>query len=247
MSLNRPALKRRAQELMLNANPRVLTVGLVYLLADILVEALRSRVMSVNISQTEAMNYLNYVNDGNYEYAMKYFEGMTPPAGAYGIDLLLSLAMGIVTVGFLIVLLNTARGTGAAFGNLMDGFGFWWKIILLHVVQGIFITLWSLLLVVPGVIAAYRYSMADYILIDDPTKSPLQCLKESKRMMDGHKGELFMLDLSFIGWFLLGLVPMVGYAVRVWSVPYVNMARTLFYERLLGKDAYGRFGTAYPV
>ena len=247
MTLDRAALKSRAKEVIATSNPRVITVGLVYLLISIVLSALGARVMSVNISESEAMNYLRYAADGNYEYALKYAETMQPPATAYAIHFLLSLVSGIVGAGFIIFLLNTVRNRQPCYGNLLDGFGFWWKIILLHVVQGIFITLWSLLLVVPGVIAAYRYSMADYILIDDPTKSPLQCLKESKRMMDGHKGELFMLDLSFIGWFLLGLVPMVGYAVRVWSVPYVNMARTLFYERLLGKDAYGRFGTAYPV
>ena len=247
MSLDRPALKRRAQELMLTTQPRVITVGLVYLVLRVVVEFLRSKVLSVNISQTEAMNYINYVSQGNYDYAVQYLEGMTPPNGAYGISLLLNLAMSIVTVGFLIFLLNSARGTGAGYGNLLDGFGFFWKIILLDIEKAVLIWLWSLLLVVPGVIAAYRYSQARYILIDDPTKSPLQCIRESKAMMAGHKGELFELDLSFIGWYLLSLIPMIGYAARVWAVPYIYMSRTLFYERLLGKNVYSYSEPSYPM
>ncbi|MBQ9686552.1 MAG: DUF975 family protein [Oscillospiraceae bacterium] len=245
--LDRPALKRRAQELMLTTRPRVITVGLVYLLLCIALEFLRSNVMSVNISQTEAMNYINYVSQGNYEYAMRYLEGMAPPTGAYGIDLLLSLAVSIVTVGFLIFLLNSARGKAAGYGNLLDGFGFFWKIILLDLVKGLLIGLWSLLLVVPGIVAAYRYSQAQYILIDDPTKSPLQCIRESKAMMNGHKRELFHLDLSFIGWYLLSLIPLISYAVRVWAVPYVYMSRTLFYERLLGRNVYSYSEPTYPM
>ena len=69
--------------------------------------------------------------------------------------------------------------------------------------MSIFIMLWTILLIVPGIIATLRYSQAFYILADDPSKGVMQCLKESKEMMKGNKAKLFCLELSFIGWCLL--------------------------------------------
>ena len=246
MPLDRVALKARAKEVIATSNPRVITVGLVYLVISIVLSALSARVMSVNISESEAMNYLRYAADGNYEYALKYAETMQPPAAAYAINFLLSLLSGVVGAGFIIFLLNTVRNRQPCFENLLDGFGFWWKIILLNLLQGLLIGLWSLLLIVPGIIAHYRYSQALYILIDDPAKSPLQCLRESSALMDGHKKELFMLDLSFIGWYLLGMVPYLGYAAQVWSVPYIAMTKALYYEKLLGSNVWS-YTPDYPA
>lgn len=246
MPLDNAALKSRAKEVIVTSNPRVITVGFVYLLITIILSALGSRVMSVNISQSEAMNYMRYAMDGNYEYALKYAETMTPPPAAYAINFLLMMLSGIVGTGFLIFLLNTIRNRKPCFENLLDGFGFWWKIILLDLLQSLLVGLWSLLLFVPGVMAWYRYSQASYILIDDPSKSPVQCLRESKAMMNGHKKELFLLDLSFIGWYLLGLIPYVGYAVEVWSMPYIGMTKALFYEKLLGRNVWS-YTPDYPT
>ena len=236
--MDRSLLKRRAREVMAGSNPRVILVGLVYLLLCAVVELLSSNVLSVNISESEAMNYLNYFMNGNYDYALKYIDSMKPPASAYAINALLVLVMSVVSAGFVLFLLNTIRGRAAGYGNLLDGFGCFFKIILLNLFAALFIWLWSLLLIVPGVIAYYRYSQAIYILLDDPTKSPLQCLRESKELMRGHKGELFALDLSFLGWYLLRLLPMVDFASRIWSVPYIAATKALFYEQLLGNTVW---------
>lgn len=246
MSLNRPALKRRAVEIMSVSRPRVILVGLVYLALAAVMESLGSRVMSVNISESEAMNYLHYAMEGNYDYAMKYLDSMQPPLSAYGVNLMLTVVMSVVTAGFLIFLLNTVRQTAPGYANLLDGFGNFWRIVLLNALMALFVFLWSLLLVVPGIIAAYRYSQAIYILLDDPAKSPLRCIRESKAMMKGHKGELFLLDMSFLGWYLLGRFPIFGFAVRVWSTPYIATVKTLFYERLLGKNVYS-YATGMPM
>ena len=246
MTLNRPFLKQRAREVIAASNPRVLTVGMVYLLLTVLVEYLGQRVLSVNISQTEAMNYMNYVADGNYEYAMQYLDGMMPPPGANLIHALLTLAMYVIRAGFLLFLLNTVRSHAPAFGNLLDGFGFAPKVVLLVVLEGALIFLWSLLFFFPGIIAYYRYSQALYLLADDPTKSPIQCLRESRLLMQGHKGELFGLDLSFLGWYLLGAFPVLGYAVQLWSVPYIATTKTLYFEYLLAQSGYFRRTEAAP-
>lgn len=244
--MDRTALKARAREVIATSNPRVLTVGLVYLTISIVLNALGSRVMSVNISESELMNYVRYAADGNYEYALQYLRTMEPPAAAYAINFLLMLISGIIGTGFIIFLLSTLRNRQPCFGNLLDGFGFWWKIILLDLLESLLIGLWSLLLFVPGVIAYYRYSQAIYILIDDPTKSPVQCLRESKAMMAGHKAELFKLDLSLIGWLLLAMIPYVGYLAQIWSIPYIGMIKALYYENLLGSNVWS-YTPDYPV
>ena len=148
-----------------------------------------------------------------------------------------------ISLLYILFLLNTARGNAPCFGNLLDGFGFGLKVVILNILEAVFIGLWSMLLLFPGIIAYYRYSQAIYILVDDPTKSPMQCIRESKAMMAGHKGELFALDLSFLGWYLLSLVPMLGYAVRVWTVPYIGMTKTLYFEALRSGAAYTRDDT----
>ena len=139
--------------------------------------------------------------------------------------------MMIVSAGFTIFILNTIRNTGAVYGNLLDGFGMAGKIILLNLIEWLLIGLWSLLLIVPGIIAAYRYSQALFILLDNPEKPVLQCISESKELMQGRKGELFVLDLSLIGWGILGaFIPVV----TVWTAPYLRTIHALYYQELIG-------------
>ncbi len=75
--------------------------------------------------------------------------------------------------------------------------------ILLVFLIGLFTTLWSLLLFVPGIVKAYSYSLAFYIKSENPDIKPNQAIELSKKMTDGRKMDLFVLDLSFIGWFML--------------------------------------------
>lgn len=94
--------------------------------------------------------------------------------------------------------------------------------------------MWSLLLVIPGIIATYRYSLAFYVLCDNPGMSVTECVNESKRLMDGHKGRLFCLHLSFIGWRLLSALTLgIG---DLWLNPYVSAATSAFYLERIGVD-----------
>lgn len=242
MNFDRPALKSRAKELIRTSKPSVLTVALVYLLLGIIINMLSTRLMGLGISQSEAASYMNYAMEGNYEAALNLIDRMQPPGMAHLIDFLLTVVRSVIEVGFIIFLLNTIRATQPCFGNLLDGFGFIVKIIFLNFLTALFILLWSFLLVIPGIIAAYRYSQAIYILADDPTKPVMQCIRESNQLMRGHKMELFKLNLSFFGWMLLAALPTIGYAVQVWTVPYTAMTYALYYEQLSG-----RYGFDEPI
>ncbi len=81
------------------------------------------------------------------------------------------------------------------------------EVFLLKLLQGVFIYLWSWLFFFPGIIAFYRYRMAPYLLMNNPKKAEIQCIRDSKKFMKGNKWKLFSLDLSFIGWWFLTVIP----------------------------------------
>lgn len=93
---------------------------------------------------------------------------------------------------------------------------------------GLYTFLWSLLFIIPGIIAVYKYAMAPFILAEHPEMKPSQAITASKQMMDGRKWELFCLELSFIGWCLLSVLTLgIG---MLWVAPYMNVAVAVFYR-----------------
>ena len=127
--------------------------------------------------------------------------------------------------------LDFARGDHEEMaGGLFDFFNRYFHSWAIAFLQAFYITVWSLLLIVPGVIKWMELSMSNFIARDNPGMSPSYCLKGSHDMMQGHKMELFKLYLSFIGWFILGLIPMgIG---LLWVMPYINTTLALFYEEV---------------
>ena len=232
MELNRPLLKQQAKGLLRTAQPSPLVAAAVFIALSALFSFLSSRLVGVSYETLDRAS--RFVIQGNNEYAMNVLLSARPSPGAYAVNLLLELTLDVVRVGFLLFALNTVRGTGAVLGNLLDGFGQLWRVLLLQIVSSVLIFLWSLLLVVPGIIAAYRYSLAFYILLDHPEYGVMDCLRESRRITTGRKMELFKLDLSFLGWWLLSALPYVGFLVSVWLTPYYTITIALYYERFSG-------------
>lgn len=123
------------------------------------------------------------------------------------ISILVSLMSSVLAAGFTLYCMAVRRGERAEYLTLFDGFSFVGKLIVLDILIGVFIFLWSLLFVVPGIIAAYRYSFALYNLYENPGIGVMEALEMSKRQTLGYKSQLFMLDLSYIGWNLLASFP----------------------------------------
>ncbi|MBO4589093.1 MAG: DUF975 family protein [Bacteroidales bacterium] len=94
----------------------------------------------------------------------------------------------------------------------------------------VYTILWMLLFIIPGIVKAYSYAMAIYISKDKPELSAEECIQESRRMMSGYKGKLFLLDLSYIGWVLLCILT-CG-ILSLWVAPKMETAHVLFYEDL---------------
>jgi len=106
--------------------------------------------------------------------------------------------------------------------------------LVLYLMTGLYTFLWSLLFVVPGIVKSYSYAMAPYILQDDPSLEWDECLEKSKEMMKGNKWQLFELDLSFLGWYLVGAL---CFGVGVFFVnPYSAVARANFYLALKAQN-----------
>lgn len=116
------------------------------------------------------------------------------------------LVTGALELGITLFFLASFRNYQTKETDIFLGFEKFGKAMGLMLFQSLFIFLWSLLFIVPGIIAAFRYSQAFFIMADDPNKGIRECMNESKFMMKGNKGKLFVLWLSFIGWgFLAGL------------------------------------------
>ena len=127
------------------------------------------------------------------------------------LTILTSLLGMVLSAGFVLYCMAIRRGERAEFLTLFDGFSFVGKLIGLNIVMYFFITLWSMLFVVPGIIAAYRYRFALYNLYENPGISVFEALNMSKRQTYGYKSQLFMLDLSYLGWTLLASAPSLLY------------------------------------
>lgn len=119
------------------------------------------------------------------------------------VSILTALLGVLLDIGYILYHLGIRRGREMPYLTLFDGFSFAGKAILLYIVQYIFIFLWSLLFVIPGIIAAYRYRFAYYNLCENPDMGVMEALNMSKAQTNGFKWQLFVLDLSFLGWQLL--------------------------------------------
>lgn len=143
------------------------------------------------------------------------------------------LLVGPMTYGISSMFLDRYRRKTEEFeiGDLFKGFSEdFGGLVLLGLMKWIFTLLWSLLCVVPGIVKTYAYSQAFYLKADHIDWDWKRCLEESSAMMEGHKWELFVLDLSFIGWVLLGsLCCGVG---SYWVSAYIFQTRAAYYDNL---------------
>ena len=120
--------------------------------------------------------------------------------------------------------------------DAFSGFNDFWSAFKVTWLVSVYTFLWSLLFIVPGIIKGISYSMSMYILAENKGKPALECIRESEAMTKGHKKELFMLFLSFIGWNLLGVLTL-GMAQIFWVIPYMNATFANAYDSLKNSAA----------
>ncbi len=136
--------------------------------------------------------------------------------------LYLLLVTGPFSLGLVVYFVGLFRNQETDTKSVFSGFDQFGKAFVLTLLIGIFVILWALLFIIPGIIAAIRYSQAFYVLRDHPELSAMECLNESKRMMAGNKAKLFTLTISFIGWAILASIPAGIYSglfVGIYEMP----------------------------
>lgn len=139
---------------------------------------------------------------------------------------------GPISYGMAYVLIELVRNKKPVeISDLFKGFDEDFKNnFLIGLMTSIYVFLWSLLFVIPGIVKTYAYSFAFYIKKDHPEYDWSKCIEESKRLTEGHKMDLFILDLSFIGWYFVGSLCFgIG---TLFVVPYHNATKIQFYEEL---------------
>lgn len=162
--------------------------------------------------------------DVGYKVASKLgIEGLS-----YSLDLIALLLGGVISVGLCRFLLDMAtKRREPRFDTLFSSFNIYLKTLGLNILITLAVLAGTLLFIVPGIIVSLMFSQAFYILSEDPSKSITQCINESVNLMSGHKWELFYLNLTFIGWWLLSLVTL-GIAA-LWVAPYQKLTEANFY------------------
>lgn len=155
----------------------------------------------------------------------------------YYLGLAASLLVGaIFFYGSAKFYLGLSRTNKADISDLFSAFKLFGKVLCAYLLVTLYTFLWSLLFIIPGIVAAYRYRMVPYLLADNPDIGASEALRQSKTLMQGHKGELFVLDLSFIGWSLLAALTCgIG---TLWLTPYMEMTFANYYDALNNSGSY---------
>jgi uncharacterized membrane protein len=135
---------------------------------------------------------------------------------------------GPLMIGVAMFYLTVAKKQSAPrLGQIFDGFNYFGAGFVASLLMTIFIILWALLLIIPGIIAGLSYAMTYFILAENPQTHGLEAIRKSKAMMKGYRWKLFCLGLRFFGWTLLGILSLgIGF---LWITPYFLTSLTNFY------------------
>ena len=199
---------------------------IVYTLCVQLPPAILNTLFGVDMGELYSMNMGYSYNVGVDSYSTVYnsMPAYSPLSGIYSL-----LVTGAMDLGLTLFFLAMFRRQIVGIGDVFLGFERYGKALGLFLFQGLFILLWSLLFLVPGIIAAIRYSQAFFILADDPNKGIRQCMDESKMMMRGNKAKYFCLSLSFIGWGILASIP-AGVLSGISEALYLSGFMTVLFD-----------------
>lgn len=173
----------------------------------------------------EGSGYLSFVNQDIFVLLMTIM----------AVSSLLALVIGgAVQLGWCGFHIDLVKGKEVRFGDLFSHFHRLWTGFAMNFVTGLFVFLWSLLLIIPGIIAVYRYAMVPYLMAEFPELKIMDAIRESKRLMKGNKWRLFCLQMSFFGWALLATLSFgIG---NFWLIPYMRTAEAVFYMEVTGRS-----------
>ena len=261
MGFNRPEAKYRARLAMRGAYPHPMLVTLVY----ILLTGVLTYAIMYFVTNPFSLAYLYLVDGENIQDIYRNLFTVRLVGVYLLMELLITLYQWVMMFGYTAYALGLARRTGPGYRTLLEGFAHLGKALLVSFLTGLFTTLWGLAATLPGVvviiigaladsyglvflgvllvlcgavvelIVSYRYRLATYFLLDNPDMGALASITASKQAMRGHKGELFVMDLSFLGWWVLSAFTLG--ILSLWVSPYCWASEANFYHWVV----YGAF------
>lgn len=158
--------------------------------------------------------------------------------GSVGVIMIAALVIGVlyfvlgsvIGIGYAKFNLNLLEHWEGTFGDLFSYFAYWKTTVVTKLLKTIYVVLWSLLFIIPGVMASFSYAMTEYILAENPELSAGEAIRLSKQMMEGNRWRLFCLHISFIGWEILAAFTLgIG---NLWLTPYKQAAVAAFYREV---------------
>ena len=175
------------------------------------------------------------VNTNLPDFSREYFLFMVTIVSVALIWALITFFIGgAIELGYCRFNKNLIQGTDPKFTDLFSRMDIFLKALGLRLVITIFTVLWALLFIIPGIIAALSYSMAFYIMEENPDIGIMEAINKSKEMMMGNKWRLFCLGISFFGWFILSVFTLcIGF---LWLIPYANASFAAFYLEVSGQS-----------
>ncbi|MCR5675767.1 MAG: DUF975 family protein [Lachnospiraceae bacterium] len=181
-------------------------------------------------SSEEIQNVMNGLSpEEAFAFSAAIFGGATV---IFIVSLLLKIFIfNPLEVGCYLFFRKNVEETPAKFGIIKEGFNGYGHVFLTLFLRDLFLGLWFCLFIIPGLIKLYSYKMVPFIIKDNPELSATQVITRSREMMNGHKWRAFLLDLSFIGWFLLGVITL-GIVNIFWTNPYSFNADAQLYLEL---------------
>ncbi|ADK07842.1 TPA: DUF975 family protein [Bacillus anthracis] len=185
------------------------------------------------VGATLLISILIMIFSFSIEWGFSTVIGGKETSGSVKMNILTFFITGPLTLGGYYLALNIFRENESSIGNIFIWFSEgnrFLKSFLLYLLVNLYLFLWMLLFIIPGIIKSFSYAMTYFIINDHPEYSINQAITESRRMMDGHKMEYFILCLSFIGWFILSCITLgIGF---LWLIPYFYTTSAAFYEEI---------------
>lgn len=222
--LNRLELKQQAKGIVRGAQVNAYLFTLLYMAVNLLLNLADRYTSSGWIDE--------YINIGGIQYSIPTLFPHAPFSGTVVIftSLLIWLIQCVLQAGWTQYHLGVQRGEVMGYSTLLDSVYMAGKIILLQLVTTLFIFLWSLLFIIPGIVAVYRYRFALYNLCEDPDMGIMDAIRLSKEQTMGYKGDLFLLDLSFLGWLLLSAC--TAGLLGIWLSPYMAQTDIAYFQAI---------------
>lgn len=248
MNSTHKEIKRDAR-LLLKApvKPSPFTVALVFTIITVAISFLLSRISgsSVVVDNEKMAALQAQAQAGNmpsYSEFTEALEIVKPKSDAFSefLDLALQALNILLAAGFSLYALRFTTAQGGETGNLLDGFSQFYRIIMVYLLKTLAISAGLFCFIIPGVRLFYGYRQAVYLLWEHPEWSPIQCLHYSRLVMTGKKSKLFLMDLSFLGWILLGSAPFTLAGFCLDQKMYGSLIAAL-----LGGIAFSSYGSVY--